>query len=137
MTLRALAAALLVALSTGLASAQATDPASAEALAAVLHMLRDPALRGGAIAESPQGRAADAEVQALTRGAPALNQEVYELAAMVFEDLTRASGGDVGAMSEALSRAQADPAGFAATLSPRTLERLRALGSKLPDPPRR
>ena len=128
--------ALLLALTAGVAGAQ-TDAASQEALAAVLRMLRDPALRGGAIADSPQGRAADADVQALTRGVPALNQDVYELAAMIFEDLTRASGGDVGAMSQALSRAQADPTGFAATLSPRTLERLRALGAKLPEPPRR
>jgi hypothetical protein len=121
----------------GVAGAQTLDPSSQDALAAVLQVLRDPALRSGAIAADPQAQAADAQVRALTRGSAALTQEVYELAGQIFEELTRASGGDVQGMSQALARAQADPAGLAAVLSPRTLERLRALGTSLADQPRR
>jgi hypothetical protein len=39
-------------------------------------------------------------------------------------------------MSEALARGAADPAGFAALLSPATQQRLRELGARLADRPR-
>ncbi len=130
-------AGVLLALTCGVAPGQAVDPGSQDALAAVLRMLNDPALRGAAVAGSAQAGAAAAQIQSLTQGSPALTQEVYELAGEIFEDLTRASGGDVQALSQALAQAQADPTGLAAMLSPRTLERLRALAIKLSDEPRR
>ena len=128
---------VLLTLACGCAGAQALDPTSQEALASVLRMLQDPALRSGPIAGHAQAGTADQQIQSLTGGSAALTQEVYELAGQIFEDLARASGGDVQAMNQALARAQGDPAGFAAMLSPRTLERLRALAVKLSDRPRR
>ncbi len=117
-------------------AAQTLDPASQEALAATLGMLRDPAQRAAALGANPQAPGLDARVQAMVGGSPQLTQEVYELAAEIFGDLTRASGGDLGKMNAELERATADPAGFAALLSPATLARLRALAVRISDRPR-
>ena len=114
------------------ATAQALDQASTEALAATLRMLADPAARGAAIGANPGATAADKQVQSLG-GSPALTQQLYELAGQIFEELARNSGGDVAKMTESLQRAQSDPAGFAAMLSPRTLDRLRELATKISD----
>jgi hypothetical protein len=95
-------------------------------------MLTDPGRRGEAIAGSPGGAAADAQGQALA-GSPELSEEIYRLAATIFEEITRDSGGDIAKVSEALERGQRDPAGFAAMLSPGTQQRLRELGVKITD----
>jgi hypothetical protein len=113
-------------------SAQTLDPAGQEALAATLKLLRDPALRTPAISGNPQAAGIEKQIQGLT-GSPPLTQEFYELAAQVFNDLTKNSGGDVGKMSAALDRAKADPAAFTALLSAETLQRLRELAVKISD----
>ena len=118
------------------ASAQSLDPASQDALAATLRMLVDPALRGQAVAGSPQGAAADTQIQAIT-GSPALTQEVYALAAQIFEELARGAGGDAATMVQTLERGKSDPAGFAAFLSPATQRRLRELAAKIADEQKR
>ena len=123
---------LLALLAAAPAVAQSLDPASAEALAATLRMLQDPARRGPAIAASQQAAAVDQQIQAIA-GSPAMSQEIYALAAQVMDELTRAAGGDVNRMVETLERGKSDPAGFAAMLSPATLERLRELSAKISD----
>jgi hypothetical protein len=95
-------------------------------------MLADPASRGQVIASDPTAAEVDRQVQGMA-GTPALAQEVYGVAAEVFADLVRDTGGDAGRMNEALDQAKADPAGFAAMLRPETLERLRALSVKISD----
>lgn len=130
--MRTRVALALVLLAAGPLHAQTLDPASQEALAATLRILRDPALRAPAVAGNPQAAAIDEQVQSMT-GSPQLAQEVYDLAALIFEDLTRTSGGDPTTMRETLERAERDPAAFAALLSPATLERLRALAGKIAD----
>jgi hypothetical protein len=132
-----LALGLVVVLAVTLAGAaplqaQSLDPASAAALAATLRLLQDPGQRGPAIAGNPQAAAVDKQMQAVL-GSPELQQEFYALAADVFAELAQSVGGDVGKMTQALEAGRTDPAGFAATLSPRTLERLRALSSKIAD----
>lgn len=117
------------------ASAQRLDPASAEALAATLRMLQDPAQRGAAIAKDPKAAAIDSQMRGMMGGDKHM-AEFYELAAQIFEDLTRGSGGDPQKMRQALEQGQSDPAGFGAMLSPRTLERLRELTGKVSDRPR-
>ena len=62
--------------------------------------------------------------------------EIYALAAAIFADLAQNTGGDVGKLSEALAGGRNNPAGFAATLSPATLQRLRELSVKISDRPR-
>ncbi len=112
--------------------AQALDPASAEALATTLRMLADPVARGRIVATDPTAAEIDKQVQGMA-GSSALAEEVYGIAAEVFADLARSSGGDAERMSEALDLAKSDPAGFAAMLRPETLERLRALSTKISD----
>jgi hypothetical protein len=139
--IKRLASALLIALPllalpAGTLSAQALDPAAAEALAATLRMLADPAARGQILATDPAAAAIDRQVQGMAGGSSQLAQEVYGLAAEVFADLARSTGGDPRQLSAALDRARSDPAGFAALLRPETLDRLRALAIRMSDAPR-
>jgi hypothetical protein len=112
--------------------AQTLDPAAAEALAATLRMLADPAARDQILATDPNAAAVDRQVQGMA-GSSQLAQEVYGLAAEVFADLARSTGGDPRQLSAALERAKTDPAGFAAMLRPETLDRLRALATRISD----
>lgn len=123
----------LVACGAPALEAQTLDAASAEALAATLRLLQDPAARDAALAGNPRGASLDRDIQAMTGGSPALTQELYALAAQVFSELTLNSGGDLTRMNQALDRGRGDPAGFAAFLSPDTLARLRDLASRISD----
>jgi hypothetical protein len=114
------------------AGAQALDPHATEALASTLKMLIDPSQRSAAIAGSPQATAIDQQIRSLT-GSETLTQEFFALAADVFQEMTVATGGDADKMLQALDGARSNPSGFAATLSPATLERLRALSVKISD----
>ena len=113
-------------------AAQPLDPAAGEALSTTLKMLLDPTLRSAAIVGNPQAGAADQQIRSLT-GSDALTQELFALAADVFQELTQASGGDATKMAQSLDAARTDPAAFAAMLSPKTLERLRQLSVKISD----
>ena len=84
---------------------QGLDPASAEALSATLRMLADPASRGQAILGTPGAAEIDRQVQSIA-GSSQLAQEIYGIAAAVFADLARSSGGDAARMSDALERGQ-------------------------------
>jgi len=130
--MRTLIALALVLLAAGRLVAQTLDPTAQEALAATLRMLRDPALRAPAVAGNSKAAAIDAEVQSIT-GSPELAQEFYDLAARIFEELTKSSDGDTNKMREALESGAKDPAAFASLLSPATLDRLRALAVKISD----
>lgn len=127
-----LAALSLLALPAASLSAQPLDPAAADALATTLRMLADPAARGQILATDPNAAAIDRQVQGLA-GSSQLAQEVYGLAAEVFADLARSTGGDPRQLSAALDRAKSDPAAFAAMLRPETLDRLRALATRISD----
>jgi hypothetical protein len=129
-----IALALLAPCPTPSAAQSTLDPASAEALATTLRLLADPLARGQLIATDPAAATVDKQVQSMA-GSSQLAQEIYGLAAEVFADLARSSGGDARRLGEALERAKTDPAGFAAMLRPETLERLRALATKISDAP--
>src|SRR5439155_25828571 len=75
---------MVLALSPAATLAQSLDAASAQALAATLRMLQDPAARSAAIAGSPQASAADSQLQALAGSANM--QELYALAAEIFSE---------------------------------------------------
>ena len=111
---------------------QGLDPASAEALSTTLRMLADPASRSEVILGTPGAAEIDRQVQSIA-GSSQLAQEIYGIAAAVFADLARSSGGDAARMTDALERAKSDPAGFAARLSLETLQRLRELSTKISD----
>ena len=130
-----LAAAWLVAgAALAPATAQGLDPASAQALAATLRMLQDPALRSGALAGSGQASAIDRQMQGMLT--PELQQEFYAIAAEIFADLVRNSAGDPGKLGQALEAGRGDPAAFTMLLSASTLERLRAFSAKVGAPAR-
>jgi hypothetical protein len=135
LALAGLTALLLLTFTPAPLRSQSLDSQSTEALAATLRMLTDPVARGRVIAGDPSAAEVDRQVQGMA-GTPALAQEVYGIAAEVFADLVRNTDGDPRRMSEALDQAKSDPAGFAAMLRPETLERLRALATKISDAPR-
>jgi hypothetical protein len=124
--------ALALLASVGPTGAQPLDPSSQDALNQTLQILLDPSARGAELAKNPQGATVDQQVRALT-GSDALTQEFYAVAGQVLSELTQNSGGDAQKMLQAVERAKADPAGFAAMLSPQTQQRLRDLAVKLSD----
>jgi hypothetical protein len=128
-------AVLAIALTAaGPAASQALDAASATALDATLRLLQDPAQRSAVIAGNPQAAAIDQQVQAML-GNPALQEEFYALTGAIFAELVQNSGGDANRMTQIIAAAQSDPAGFVASLSPQTAERLRAFASKIGQKP--
>ena len=124
--------ALALLASAGSTGAQPLDPRSQDALGQTLQIMLDPDARAAELAKNPQGVTADQQVRALT-GSDALTQEFYAVAGQVLTELTQNSGGDAQKMLQAVERAKADPAGFAAMLSPATQQRLRELAVKLSD----
>jgi hypothetical protein len=112
------------------AGAQSLDAASATALAATLRLLQDPAQRDAVIAGNPQAAAADRQMQGML-GTREVQEEFYAITAAIFADVTQRSMGDAGRMAQMLAAGQADPAGFLASLSPQTVERLRAFAGKI------
>ena len=124
--------ALVLLASAGSTGAQPLDPRSQDALGQTLQIMLDPDARAAELAKNPQGVTADQQVRALT-GSDALTQEFYAVAGQVLTELTQNSGGDAQKMLQAVERAKADPAGFAAMLSPATQQRLRELAVKLSD----
>ena len=124
--------ALALLTSAGSTGAQPLDPRSRDALGQTLQIMLDPNARAAELAKNPQGATVDQQVRALT-GSDALTQEFYAVAGQVLTELTQNSGGDAQKMLQAVERAKADPAGFAAMLSPATQQRLRELAVKLSD----
>ena len=98
------------------------DAASAEALSKTQEVLRDPGARAGQV---------DRGLESMVGNDTAKKEEVYDLAAEVFQDLVKRSGGDPLKMSEILEKAQKDPAAFGKTLSPAQLERIKQLAREL------
>ena len=124
--------ALALLASAGSTAAQPLDASAQDALSQTLQILLDPNARAAELAKNPQGATVDQQVRALT-GSDALTQEFYAVAGQVLSELTQNSGGDAQKMLQAVERAKADPAGFAAMLSPATQQRLRELAVKLSD----
>jgi phage-related minor tail protein len=124
--------ALIALAAAGEVAAQSLDPSSQDALNKTLQILLDPAARNAGLAKDPQGAAIDQQVRALA-GSDTLTQEFYALAGQILTELAQNTGGDAQKMLQAVERAKTDPAGFAAMLSPATLQRLRDLSIKLSD----
>ena len=121
MSVRALVGILAVGLLVGTVAprAETLDDGSARALSETLRTLQ------GSTGKKAPG--ADPRLGSLGE-----SQELYDLASQVFTELTERYGGDPKKMSGALARGKSDPAGFAASLSPATRARLKALAEKMP-----
>ena len=124
--------ALLAFATVGEVTAQPLDPTSQDALNKSLQILLDPSARSAGLARNPQGTAIDQQVRALA-GSDALAEEFYAVAGQILTELVQNTGGDAQKMLQVVERAKTDPAGFAAMLSPATLQRLRDLSVKLSD----
>ncbi|HLK10178.1 MAG TPA: hypothetical protein VKW76_02235 [Candidatus Binatia bacterium] len=124
-----IAVGLGIVLGTCSARAQTTDQASAEALGETLRSLQERATpaRPGSAAPIPD---LDPRIGALA-DSPELTRELYDLAGEILTELSDRTGGDPEKMRQAVARGRADPAAFAASLSPAAQERLRALARKL------
>jgi hypothetical protein len=106
------------------ARAAVAGSTSSDAVGSVLEMLEDPSTR------SAKPPALDPQLQALAES-PELSKELYELAGDIFSELVQSTGGDIGRMNDAVARAKSDPEKFAASLSPATRARLKALADKI------
>jgi hypothetical protein len=124
--------ALLAFATAGEVTAQPLDPTSQDALNKSLQILLDSSARSAGLARNPQGTAIDQQVRALA-GSDALAEEFYAVAGQILTELVQNTGGDAQKMLQVVERAKTDPAGFAAMLSPATLQRLRDLSVKLSD----
>ena len=124
--------ALLAFATAGEVTAQPLDPTSQDALNKSLQILLDPSARSAGLARNPQGTAIDQQVRALA-GSDALAEEFYAVAGQILTELVQNTGGDAQKMLQVVERAKTDPAGFAAMLSPATLQRLRDLSVKVSD----
>jgi hypothetical protein len=121
MSMRTLLAGLVVGVLLGPAVAhpERLDRQSAAALEETLRLLQ------GSVGTPAPG--ADPRL-----GDLAGSQALYDLASQVFRELAERYGGDPEKMTEALARAKNDPEGFAASLTPATRARLKALADTVP-----
>src|SRR5262249_3523691 len=126
------ALSIVLGLAGRMVCAQTLDAASSEALAATLRMLTDPGQRASNIGGNSDARAMDQKIRSLT-GSDQLTEELYSLAAQIFEEVGRSQGGDVGKILGALELGQQDPAAFAAMRSPAALPGWRERASRIWD----
>ena len=101
-----------------------------EAYSNTQQVLKNPSERQKLLSKDAKAKAADSSVQALT-GSPELSEEVYALAADIFEKLFKDTHGDTAKMNEVMSKAMRDPASFAGTLTSDQVKRLKELSSKI------
>ena len=124
-----LALAFAVVLATTARHGQALEPDATEALSETLQVLHEQPTHGGAVPGVPP----NSDLAHTLQGSPELTQELYDLAADVFREITENAGGDASKMGHVVEGGRSDPAGFAESLSPATRERLRAFAQKIED----
>lgn len=104
------------------------DP-GADALQQTLELLSNPKSRSEAIKKDSNAAGVDNHVQAVA-GSSENAEEMYRLAAEIFQEVVKKSGGDPQKMIEAMEKAKSDPAAFAASLSPAQRAKLTAIAKK-------
>lgn len=110
--------------------AEKLDKNAQEALEQTMGMLRSSQKREEEIKKDPKAKAANAEVESLT-GSAENTQKLYELSALIMENLTKQAGGDPDKMVKILEQAQKDPAGFANSFTPEQQKLLKQLGKDI------
>ena len=106
------------------------DSASEEALRKTLQLMGNPSERQADIDKDPNAKFADQQAKSLA-GSPENAEEMYSIAAEIFQDLTMNSAGDASAMIMAMEEAKKSPKAFFAKLSPKTQARIAALAKKI------
>ena len=118
--------------STAEAEESQLDAASTEGLIKTQALLRDPALRDKSGKESKEAAAALKTVDSVSGSDSKISQEIHELSAEIFENLTRESGGDAGKMAELLAKMQADPNTLEKRLTPEQRAHLSSISKRAP-----
>lgn len=103
------------------------DPASAEALQQTQAMLGDQKAMQEFAKTNPDAAKTMNQVNTMTGGNEADSAAVYKLAADIFSDVTKESGGDAAGMEKILADAMKNPQAFAAKLSPEQRQQLQGL----------
>jgi len=104
------------------------DSDQEKALSDVMDLLKSPVKRQSAIDSDPKAKEAD---RFLKEWGGNQSEDIYELAAQIFQSLALEAGGDADKMAELLSKAQKDPESFAKKLSPAQKERLKKIVGKI------
>ena len=95
------------------ANAQSTlDPSAEEALKKTMELLNNTSLRQEAL-DNPNAKRADKAVSTVSGGDPAVRNDIYALSSIIFEKITKESGGDTSKMNQLMLEAQRNPASFA------------------------
>jgi hypothetical protein len=125
----------LFALSPGAAWGEDLDGASQDALNKTQNLLNDRQQREAAVKKDRKSTAADQYVKQLTDGNDKTNNEIYELAAQVFQTVVKDANGDPKKMQEALDRFKRNPQEFASEFTPEQRAKLHEIAEKLGNAP--
>lgn len=107
------------------------DPISKEALANTQNLLKDPEERKKAISGDAKATWTNKQVESIG-GSGENVQAIYELAADVFNDMTKEAKGDPQKMKELLLKAQEDPTSFANKFTPAEKAKLNGVSRRIP-----
>ena len=111
--------------------AEPPDPIVESALREVQDMMKNSTLRNQEINKTKEGRAAAQKLQGLG-GSHETNEEVYGLAAEIFTQMVRDTGGDPDKLKAKVAEAQKDPEAFAASWKSGQQQRLKEISRKMP-----
>jgi len=109
----------------------AEDPAVASALNQVQQMLTTPGLRNAEAQKTQAGREATQKLEGLG-GSAQTNEEIYALAAEIFAQMVRDTGGDGDKLKAKVAEAQKNPEAFASSWNSQQREKLKSLTTKMP-----
>ncbi len=112
------------------ARAEKLDKNAQEALEQTMGLLRSSQERNEEIKKDPKAKAVNAQVESLA-GNAANTQKLYELSALIMQNLAEQSGGDPDKMVKILEQAQKDPAGFAKSFTPEQKKLLQQLAGDI------
>lgn len=106
------------------------DRSSQDALLKTLETLTQPQLRNQAIQQNPNAQLIDQQIKTLA-GSEANTQQIYELAAEIFQTLTENSGGDPHKILSALENAKNNPKVLFDLLTPAQKAKLKNISQKI------
>ena len=104
--------------------AESLDSPSLEALTKTVELLRDKDKRSKAADENTATRFVDRQAKSIS-GTEENYEEMYAIAAEIFTQLVKESGGDVNKMKEKMNRAKQNPRSFAEEIE-RKMPQIRA-----------
>lgn len=125
---------VLICIFMGVAALAQLDSADQEALQKTQELLRNKTERSKAIQTSESSQKVDKHVDSLFGDSSAAKEGIYDLAADIFADLVKQSGGDADKMQQLIQEYQRDPAAFAAKWSPEQKAKLKGLSEKVKVP---